>query len=366
MSLPDGAPPVPPPGGYRGATRTMSSWRSADEAAAREARDVEGVTVTPRKRERVRPNWLSIAALSVSALFAVVLVLLAFFGQGSSQFYGINMLAIQMVVLGLAIAAFATKRGRALGAGALVLALLVNSFTVGGFSAVNAAATGNYDEKKSADQKFWEAYPGIKDVDPQVILDQPSLEDTRDNVDAMMAEIRTALTDEFGFKWATPVPESLTPARNGYGGEAMLVDYNAEEWYTTSTVTSMTDKKRVMSIVSGVLVKNGMWTPSAINEPSAGIEDDYLTKFFGSADPATQVEWSWYSAYLDGEPGDFWAGIIDLSKDTTGDFAAKQDALVAQYGTPREGITLTFRGKGLLSDQIRGSFIQAMAPYGGA
>jgi hypothetical protein len=84
------------------------------------------------------------------------------------------MLVLQLVVLGLAIAALATKAGRVLGDAALTIALVLNVGTMGALSAVRVAATGSYDGHKTAKQKLWEAYPGIKDKDPSTFLNQQS------------------------------------------------------------------------------------------------------------------------------------------------------------------------------------------------
>ena len=120
----DGAPPLPPPGGYRGARRTPDPAASAVHNAV--------ATNEEPKRPANAIGWI---ALVSGILFAVIL-LGTFLAGGTDTIYGVTMLALQLVVVGIAIAALLTRRGRRLGAVALSIALLFNTATVGAMGAV--------------------------------------------------------------------------------------------------------------------------------------------------------------------------------------------------------------------------------------
>ncbi|UYO96990.1 hypothetical protein OED01_15520 [Microbacterium sp. M28] len=348
----DGAPPLPPPGGYRGARRTPDPAAIAVQNAV--------ATIEEPKRPANAIGWI---ALVSGILFAVIL-LGTFLAGGTDTIYGVTMLALQLVVVGIAIAALLTRRGRRLGAVALSIALLFNTATVGAMGAVQTSASGSYEGRKTAEQKHEEAYPGIKGTSNADILAQPSLEEIRASSDAALADMRDRLSAEFGYTWTQAGDEDLRPERNGYGGESMLVQYTSAKWGTNEPIHDHDRKLAVMDVIDEVLTEHGMWGIISLNDETSGLDESMREKLYGSADPRTQDTWEWYSDdYPD--PRRFYATIYDTSHDETGEFTASREAQSARTGEPVEGLQIMFLAPELLSEADRAEFEQKLEEYPG-
>ncbi|WP_217176962.1 hypothetical protein [Streptomyces sp. AC495_CC817] len=368
----EGAPPLPPPGGYRGARRQQGPAPAAPVAGGFAPAGgpapgggfapggVSTVTVEPKQPSSV----FSRVVLGVSILFA--LVLLGTLVAGATDLlYGVTMLALQLVVAALVIAALVSPRGRLLGGIALIVALLFNVATVGGLSALQTSASGNYTGVKTEKQKHEEAYPGIKGQDPQAALDQQSLEDVRADAESLFAEIRTRITDEFGYEWVQVGDEDLRPERNGYGGESMLIEYTTAGWATTEPIQDYRRKLEVMQVIDDVVSQHGLYGLYAFNDPSvSGMDPSMIAKLYGSDDPRTQHTWESYTENYP-DPMRFYANIYDLSQDPDGGFRQSREAQNARTGEPLEGLQLAVIASGVLSDADREEFQKKLQEYPG-
>ena len=349
----DGAPPVPPPGGYRGARRTPDPAALATENAV--------ATLDAPKQPANALGWI---ALVSGILFAVVL-LGAVASGGTDIVYGVTMLAVQLLVAAVVIAALLTPRGRVLGAAALTITLLFNVATVGALGAVQTSASGNYEGAKSEEQKHEEAYPGIKDTPSADILSRPSLEQVRESSEAALADIKERLSAEFGYTWSPAGDEDLRPERNGYGGESMLVQYTSQKWGTNEPIQDHDRKLAVMDVIDDVLAEHDMWGIISLNDASSGLDATMREKLYGSADPRTQDVWEWYSDDYPG-PRRFYATIYDTSQDDSGEFRRSREAQAARTGEPVEGLQIMFLAPELLSEADRAEFEQRLEEYPGS
>jgi len=351
----EGAPPVPPPGGYRGARRAdaPSSW--VPPVPVVETIDAE---------EQRSANAIGWIALVGSILFVVILFGTLIAGA-TDALYGVTMLALQLLVVGVIVAALISARGRRLGAVALIVTILCNVATVGGMSALQTSASGNYDGAKSEEQKHAEAYPGIKGTNPQDVLSQQSLEAVRADADSLFADIRERLTDEFGYTWVQVGDEDLRPERNGYGGESMLYEYTSVGWATNEPIQDYDRKLEVMQVIDEVVVDHGLWNLYSFNEPAvSGIDPTMIAKLYGSDDPRTQHTWEYYTENYP-DPLRFYANIYDLTNDPSGDFRTNREAQGARTGEPLEGLQLSVLGSAVLSEADRAEFEQKLQDYPG-
>lgn len=349
----EGAPPVPPPGGYHGTRRT------ADPAGGYSTPAV----FTDVADEKMSAGPLSFVALVAAILFALVLLGLLF-GGSTDILYGVTALMLQLVVLALAVAAVLTPRGRRVGASALAVVLLLNVATVGAASALQTSASGNYQGEKTEEQKFAEAYPGIKGTAASEILLRMPLETVRPTSEQALAEARKRLTARFGYTWVQVGDEALRPERNGYGGESMLVQYSSAVWATEQPVQDYDEKLEAMGIIEDVFRDYGMYGMYSFNDPSSNLDDTVREQFYGSNDPRTQTTWEWYD---DNYPGPIraYAIINDLSNDRTGEFATERQAKHDQTGEPVEGLQLFMIASEVLSDADRAEFQERMQKYSG-
>jgi hypothetical protein len=343
----DGAPPLPPPGGYRGARRVPAPGAAP--------------IPPPPRAPRPRPGLLGWIALGASGLFALALVL-AFALGATDALYGATFLAFQLLVVGLVVAALVTARGRTLGAWSLALVLLINVGTVGALSATRTSAEGGYAGTRTEEERFLEEHPGVKGERLEDTLGRPSLEEVRATADALSAEIRDRLTAEYGYTWADPLPEDLRPERNGYGGESMLVRFGSEVSATNEPIRGHDRKLAVMRTIDDVLASHDWWGMIAFNDPDQGLDPSILEKFYGSADPRTQVTWEWYSESPDGLVA-VYATMTDLSHDATGEWRTTRDADHARTGEPLEGLQIMFYAERLLSEADEDEFERRMSEY---
>lgn len=352
----EGAPPVPPPGGYRGARRPQGPIGAGSPPPADFAAPVDGA--------RKPANALGWIALVTSILFALILLGTLLAG-GTDILYGVTMIALQLVTVAVIVAALFSRRGRMLGAIALVVTLLFNVATVGGMSALQTSASGSYEGRKTDEQKHAEAYPAIKDTDPQLTLSQQSLEEVRTQADDMFADIRERLTAEFGYTWTQVGDEDLRPERNGYGGESMLVEFTSARWATNEPIQDYTRKLEVMETIDAVVTEHGLWNLYAFNDPSiSGMDPSVIAKLYGSDDPRTQSTWEHYTENYP-DPLRFYANIYDLSNDTDGGFRAAREAQNARTGEPLEGLQLAVIASGVLSEADRAEFEEKLRDYPG-
>lgn len=348
----EGAPPVPPPGGYRGAGRFAT------------ASDLPAPSLMPTEDAKQPAGALGWGALISAILFTMVLFG-ALIAGGTDLFYSVTMIVLQLVVVGIVIAAIFSPRARMLGAIALVLTVLFNVATVGGMSALRSSAAGDYEGVKTAEQKHEEAFPGIKGTDSEQVLRQQSLEEVRAAADALFADIRERLSDEFGYTWVQVGAEDLRPERNGYGGESMLYEYMSSGWATNEPIQDHARKLEVMAVIDDAVIDHGLWSLYSFNDPAnSGIDPTMIAKMYGSDDPRTQHTWEYYTENYP-EPLRFYANIFDLSNDPTGSFLATREAQSARTGEPLEGLQLFVVGSQVLSEADRSAFEEKLKDYPG-
>ena len=336
-----GAPPLPPPGGYRAAQRLQTLLGPEPPAAPRPPAGALG--------------W---GALVSAIVFGVVLLVMWAAGA-TDAIYGVVVLALQLVVAVLVVAALVSVRGRRLGAAAIAIVLLVNVGTIGAASAVTRPI-GMLGEQAVDDH--WAAYPGIKGQDADDILARASLEDVQATAEMVLAAIRQRLTAEYGFAWVEGRDAAMRAERNGYGGESMLVEYSSPVWSTTEPVTEYGAKLDAMTSIDEVLEDFGFYELIPLNDPATGFDPDYLVRFYGGTDPRTQVEWEWYSDNWPG-PMRFYANVTDLTHDAGGDFRSAREGQVAGTDEPVEGLRIGFLVPEVLSEHDVDEFERRMADY---
>lgn len=352
----EGAPPLPPAGGYQGARRSGTAQGAAAVAAA------PPVSVTHTEEASKQPrNMRGFAALIAASLFAVTLLILVIGGM-TDLIYSVSLLVVQLLVIAVVIAALASRRGRMLGAIALVVTLLFNVATVGAIGSVQAAARQDYDGTKSEAQRHQEAYPGIKDVPNDAVLAQPSLEEVQAEGDELLADIRARVTEEFGYTWVEAGDVDISPERNGYGGESMLSSYTSPTWTTAEPVQDNDRKREVLAVVERMLYASGLNGFYVLNSVDSGISNDMVAKLYGSTDVEEQHTWSWIGDdYPD--PLRLYANVYDLSNDATGEFRKRREAQQAQTGEPVEGLQLVVSARQLLSEGDRAEFEKRLEDY---
>ncbi|GAA1232242.1 putative integral membrane protein [Microbacterium phyllosphaerae] len=357
----EGAPPVPPPGGYRNARRQAGPITTQVPGAPAASATATASEVSAAERKPA--NALGWSALIVGILFALILLITMAVGA-TDALYGVTMLALQLVVVAVIIGALFSSRGRRFAVIALAITLVFNVATVGGIGALQTSASGSYDGMKTDEQKHEEAYPGIKDTDPQDALNQQSLEEVRAEADALFADIRERITAEYGYEWVKVGDEDLRPERNGYGGESMLIEYSSVGWATTEPIHGYSLKLDVMNTIDQVVAEHGMPPLYSFNGEYSGLDPSVIAKLYGSEDPRKQHTWEYYTDNYP-DPTRLYANIYDLSNDPTGDFLTNREAQSARTGEPLEGLQMVVIASAVLSEADRAEFEEKLKDYPG-
>ncbi len=225
--------------------------------------------------------------------------------------------------------------------------------------------TNDYEGTKTDEQRHWEAFPGVRGLYSDEVLEQPSVEQVRSSADAMLAEIRDEITARFGYTWVRTTDEVLRPERNGYGGESLLVEFQSTGWATAEPIRDESRKREVLAVIDDVVSRYDFTGMVGFNEPSSGLDPSMLEKLYGSADPALQPRWQWYSRQYYPDVMRFYAEITDLSLDSTGQFTAARQGQTADTGAPLEGLEIVVVAEDLLSEADRAEFEERMRDFPG-
>lgn len=344
-------PPVPPRGGYRGATRLPAA--SVHPPGAPPVQTAPPVTPTAGGGAL---GWI---ALAVASVFGVIVLIML--GVASpAALTGPVMLAAQLAVIGTVIAAWARPRSRRLGAIATSIVLVLNIGTVGALAATLAPAGEVH--RQGAEKSIWVDYPGMKDVSEYEILSQPSLEEATRSTQAVIAELRAELTAELGYDWVHTGTDDRRAERNGYGGESMLVTVTTSPWSTTRPITSIAEKERAVAVMTSVVRDNGIVVSGLLNDPENTPDSDLRETFYGSAEMNDQTVWE-FVAIDDDTVTSIYAVIVDLSRDSTGQFRSAREGQTAGTDEPLQGLRIFAWIGPALSEADRDAFVEELSAY---
>lgn len=204
---------------------------------------------------------------------------------------------------------------------------------------------------------YWREYPGVAGLDPHQILEGPTPEEGYEAGQAMVGEIKAALSEEFQLEWAPADDKARSspfhrPIENHYGGESLLTNVNGPESQSTSVPQTWTEKQRATSIIGEVTRRYGYGAPT-INHLEGWSEEDRM-RDLGGLTPDTQVI---ISGVALGQAGQWLAfRFQDLSKDNDGgDF---KERLRPPEGSQWQMNTLAliYGANGLLAAEYRREF----------
>ena len=344
----EGAPPLPPEGGYR------HERRFPDHPFI-------GNIVAPAPKPRgPRAHPLGWVAVTAAVVFTFLLGLALLAGE-SQLVLSPGVIFAQAVVALLIVLAFFVPRGRLLAGIALTIALVCNVGTAAALGAMFPQTTGDVSGTLDQKQRDRLSYPGVKGVDSRAVLNAPSLEQVEANTNALSERIRQRLSDELGYTWVQLSEADTRRERNGYGGESLLYQYIGPVWRTEQPIHDYDEKLAAMMVIDDVIAEAGeYYSLYALNEPDGSVAESVLTSLYGSADPHTQSLWEYgtssTNAHFGGpEPTLFYANITDLDNDASGDMRAREEAS-REGDNPIEGLDITFMSRQLLSEADRDAF----------
>ena len=212
---------------------------------------------------------------------------------------------------------------------------------------------------------YWRAYPGVAGIDPSEVLEGPTPQEGYDAGQAMVAEIKAALSEEFQLDWAPLGNEAGSspfhrPIENGYGGESLLTNVNGPESQSTTVPPAWEEKQRALGIIGEVARRYDYGAP-AINGLESWSAEDRI-RDLGGLTPDRQVIASGVAL----GPAGQWLSFRfqDLSKDTNGVF---EERLRPPEGSQwqRNTLALSYGANGLLAAEDRNEFRSRMEPFRG-
>lgn len=356
VSNSEGAPPLPPKGGYHGASRVAQSSQLAE--ASSEAHLTTATIAKPQRKN----HWLGWAALGTAALFALTLGVLLLVGT-TGAIFSLTALVVQLIVAALVVAALVTKRARRLGLAALTVALLMNVATIGSIGALQVASNGSYGTDKSPVEQYSQGFPGVEGYSKEEILAAPTLEQERNNIAAVFAAVRDELTAQYGVTWTQTGAEDRRHMRNGRGGESMLYTVTFDSWTTNEPIHDLELKEAMFNTATDVLSGFGFYSPLILNQNDGTIPEAQMENLYGSIYPEDQVLWTRVSWENWNTPSAVYLEVTDLSRDETGDFRRSAEARRANPSDPIEGFSLAALSEPLLSEKDIDEFKERMQAY---
>lgn len=206
----------------------------------------------------------------------------------------------------------------------------------------------------------WSEYPGVGGTPMVDILDDDSIEQVQVRFDEVAAEIRDAVTAEFGLDWAVRGDEEFRERTNRYGGTSMLLQYRSPAWQTTGTLRDLDDKQRLLEIVAPIIAEHGFGEARLANTmgPDAVPE-------FGDFVLEDQGRWVLTASPPQLTRGQLLVTILDLSRDRTGALAAASAEDAAERGYAREYVSVMFVGDLMLHEADRAEFERRAIRYEG-
>lgn len=355
VSNSEGAPPLPPKGGYHGASRVAQ----ANQLLTAESPHLTTATI---EKPRRKSHWLGWAALGVAVVFALTLGVLVLVGT-SNAIFSLTALVVQLLVVAVVIAALATRRARRLGLAALTVALIVNVATMGTVGALQIASNGSYGAEKSPVEQYSQGFPGVDGFSKEEILALPTLEEERNSIAAVFTAVREELSLEYGVTWTQTGTEDRRLMRNGRGGESMLYTATFDSWTTNEPIHDLALKEAMLTTATNVLGGYGYYEPLILNHSDGTIPEAQMENLYGGVNPEDQVLWSRVTWENWNTPSAIYLEVSDLSRDTTGEFRRSAEARQAHPDDPIEGFSLFAVSEPLLSEKDVDEFKERMRAY---
>ncbi len=204
----------------------------------------------------------------------------------------------------------------------------------------------------------WADYPGHAYTDHADVLAAPLAEDVDESSDALLTEIETALTEEFGLEWEA-CPDSEPPfwhkqEGNGYGGESLYLTYNSPTSESMTVPSGDAAWRRAIELASAVTTAHGLGELQLENL------DPDMAEQYGSADVSDHWQWA-ASTYADSQ----WVGVtlIDVDRDPTGK-AEKEMAGSVEYGWNPRSINIYY-GVTTIRGADKTEFLKRLKPFEG-
>jgi hypothetical protein len=206
----------------------------------------------------------------------------------------------------------------------------------------------------------WSRFPGVPQFSTDQILANQTIEELSPRVDAAMADIREAITAEFGFDWVAKGTDVVARESNRFRGTSMLNTYDSVTWQTKQTLRSKADKNRALAIVTAIMKRHGFGSPALLNIPGPdGMQD------FGEFTLEDQGRWVLAGPPPEVSRGSLQFTILDLDHDRTGLLRAESDAAVASLGWEPEYLSIAYHGDFMLSEADRAEFERRAEIYRG-
>lgn len=208
---------------------------------------------------------------------------------------------------------------------------------------------------------YWREFPGVAGIDAGAVLAGPTVGQAYRDGEAMVAEMRAAITAEFGMHWrGDPAGDKFEPfhpaVENGFGGRSMLTRINAPTSQSTSVPSSWEDKQRVIEIIGDIAAAHGYSAP-VLDHEREYLTDEDRERDFGGDTPAEQV---FVSGIVEGPVGQWiFFAMQDPSLDVDGRFEER----LSNGDWERASVTLSYGANALMQEGDRDEFERRLEPF---
>ncbi|MFC8303982.1 hypothetical protein ACFUCV_09910 [Specibacter sp. NPDC057265] len=249
----------------------------------------------------------------------------------------------------------AHRRWTALAAASVALLL--------GASACAAPPTTSYTNETGQEVTVnWKDYPVSAGLLPEDFSHAVTQEEAQATSDAVLTDIRAALTSVHAFEWSTRGEAAWFPGGgNGYGGKVMTSTFNSTQWESATAPASNAEWEEIVAVTSRITTKHGLGGVQLLFDHENFKTDhswqkDLIDKY-GTADP--QRLWWWEgTAYTRSQ----WLVLhmVNVDRDTTG-AAAKE---TEDSGLPARSISISY-GATAVPAKDQAALTQALEPFVG-
>jgi len=252
----------------------------------------------------------------------------------------------------------------------VVLALLVPTLGLGALAwllSPGPVITTVVDASGRETELDWSEHPGRVDIGVDEVLAGPSLEEGLAEGEAMVDEMKTALTERFSVRWVAPPGDQADidvtfPVENGWGGESLLQVVNLPTEQTSSVPRTWAEKEAAVAIIGEVAARHG-WSEPVYDEDRYPQPDADRLEYTGGTTLPEQVI---VSGGIEGPTGQWLSFTFqDLSKDDAQGTFAERLASPEDEGWEPETIALSYGANGLLPESRRAEFERRAEPFAG-
>lgn len=208
----------------------------------------------------------------------------------------------------------------------------------------------------------WRDYPVSAGLLPEDFSHAATQQEAQMTSDAVLNDIRAALTEMYGLEWTTRGESGWFPGGgNGYGGKVVTSTFNSVQWESDTAPAGTAEWEDIVATTSRITTGHGLGPIQLIFDRGSFKDDpswqQELINNYGTADP--KKLWWWEGTAFTGSQ---WLSLhlVNVDRDMTG-AAAKENAA---SNLPERSISISY-GATAVPAQDEAALAKALEPFMG-